>query len=231
MVIRKEEKRGSHVEVIISFIIFVTFVVFLLSILIPAVTTNKDKENTFTGVEIKVINKVSSNITSITVNLDNGDDCLDIANIIGDLGEDNIVVKDYSGNTVEAYADGDSLQINPSSAEDTFFKIYYSKEFDNLATGSGCSDIDYTLGLTKTEKYVFEKKVLDLINTNHEDLEAEFKIPESIDFGYGIVLSNGTILETKNQNVSTNVYIKDTPVEYVDTEGNIQEGYIRTKVW
>ena len=232
MVIRKEEKRGSHVEVIISFIIFVTFVVFLLSILIPTVTTNKDKENTFADVELKVMDKVSSNLTSITVNLDNGGNCFDIAGLIGNNGiENNLVVKDNSGTNVESYADGDSLEIHPASSSDTFFKIYYSKEFDEVGTGSGCSDVGYTLGLTKTEKYVFEKKVINLVNANHEDLEVEFKIPESIEFGYGIILSNGTIIETDDGELSTNVYIKNTPIEYIDMDGNMQEGYLVTKVW
>jgi hypothetical protein len=231
-VIKKEEKRGSHVEVIISFIIFVTFVVFLLSILIPTVTTNKDKENTFAGVEIKVMNRVSSNLTSITVNLDDGDDCLDINNLIDDTGiGNNIIVKDYSGANVESYSDGNSLEIHPGSSSDTYFKIYYSSEFEEISEGSGCSDVGYTVGLTKTKKYVFENKVIDLINADHEELETEFKIPESIEFGYGIVLSNGTTLETNEDGVSTNIYIKDTPIEYVDGEGNIQEGYLRTKVW
>jgi hypothetical protein len=231
-VIKKEEKRGSHVEIIISFIIFVTFIVFLLSILIPAVTTNKDKENTFSDVEIKVMNKVSSNLTSITVNLDSGDDCVNLPDLMGDLGiGENIIVKDYYGENVEAYSDGDSLQINPESAEDTFFKIYYSEEFDEIGTDSGCSEHDYTLGLTKTEKYVFEKKVIDLINEDYGALRTEFKIPESLEFGYGIVLSNGTIYATNIHDVTTNVYVKDTPIEYVDTEGNIREGYLRTRIW
>jgi hypothetical protein len=230
--IRKREKRGSHVEIIISFIIFVTFVVFLLTMLIPTVTTKKDKENAFEGIQMQILDKVSSNMTLVTVNLDSGDDCVDLTNILNDVGiGNNIIVKDNSGTTVEAYSDGDSLEIDSSSSSDTFFKIYYSEEFNQLEASSGCTEEGYTLGLTKIEKYVFENKVIDLIAQGHESLEDEFKIPESIEFGFGIVLSNGTLMATQDANVSTSVYVQDTPIEYVDTEGNIVEGYIRTKVW
>lgn len=230
--IKKRDKKGSHVEIIISFIIFVTFVIFLLSMLMPTVTTKKDKENAFEGIELKIMDKISSNVTVITVNLDNGDDCVNLANIIDDLGiGDNIIVKDYSGENVDTYSDGDSLRIDPTIASDTFFKIYYSEEFDSLDSNSGCSEMGYTLGLTKVKRYVHEEKILDLIDADHATLEQEFNIPESIEFGYGIILSNGTIFETNNQDVQTNIYIKETPIEYIDTEGNILEGYLRTKVW
>jgi hypothetical protein len=230
--IKRLEKRGSHVEVIISFIIFVTFVIFLLSILMPTVTTKKDKENTFTDVEIKITDKISSNMTLITINTKDGSDCFDLSNIISDLGiGKNIIVKDYSEKSVEAYSNGDSLRINPWSTGDTFFKIYYSEEFDEIATNSGCDSMDYTVGLIKTNRYIFEKKILDLINTDHETLRNELKISKGIDFGYGIILSNGTAIETNNSDVSTNIYIKETPIEYVDLDGNILEGYLKTKVW
>lgn len=226
-------KRGSHLEMIISFIIFVTFLVFLLSILIPPITTQKDKENIFDSLELKIINQISSNMTLITVNLQSGGgNCVNLDSIISDLGIGrNVIVKDYSGNEVESYIDGSSLQITRGSTEDTFFKIYYSGEFNELTGGSGCTGIGYDLGLTKTSNYIFEKEFLNLMNKNYEDLKSELKIPAGVNFGYGIVLSNGTTLETKKEEPSTNIYIRETPIEYVDLDGNILEGYLRTTVW
>jgi hypothetical protein len=57
------------------------------------------------------------------------------------------------------------------------------------------------------------------------------KIPKGVRFGYGIRLSNGTTFETEGENVSTNVYIRETPIKYIDSKGNISLGFLKTKVW
>jgi competence protein ComGC len=223
-----KNRRGSHVEIIISFIIFIVFVLFLLSILVPSINTQKDKSNIFDGVEAGIINKVSSNLTVITVNFDDdGSDCVDLNAL--NIGK-NIVVKDESGAEITSSADENSLQINKENPSDTFFKIYYSEEFDEL-TGSGCSPTGYEIGLEKTSQYIFEKKFLSLMNENYDTLKKEINAPEGVNFGYGIILSNGTTFETSNQEAPTNIYIRETPIEYVDLNGNIQEGYIKTKIW
>jgi hypothetical protein len=177
-------KGGSHVEIIISFIIFITFVLFLLSILGPSISTQKDKKNIFDDVERGIINRVSSNMTITTLNLeDGGAACVNLDNIISDLGiGDNIIIKDSSGGNVNSRADGNSLQITRASTEDKFFKIYSSEEFDGLQTGTGCSAINYNLGLTKTSKYIFEKELLSLMSRDYATLKIEMKIPAGVEF-------------------------------------------------
>jgi hypothetical protein len=222
-----KNRRGSHVEVIISFIIFVTFILFIFSIVEPSISTQKDKKNMFEGVDLKIIGEVSSNMTTITVNFGGGSGgCVDLDNL--NIGK-NIVVKDAYGEGVSSSADDNSLEINGESGE-TFFKIYYSEEFDEL-DGSGCSPTSYDLGLTKTSKYIFQKKVMELISRDYETLKTEFNISEGVDFGYGIILSNGTTIETNQEQLPTNVYIRETPIEYVDLDGNILEGYLKTRIW
>jgi hypothetical protein len=223
-------KRGSHVEVIISFIIFVTFVLFLLLVLEPSVKSQNDKENILDNIEFELINNLSSDMTIITINFDGpGGDCVDIDDF--DIGK-NIFVKDKYNMGVTSSADETSLKINKGNPSDTFFKIYYSEKFNELE-GPGCSPVSYEMGLTKTEKYIFERNLLDLIEqyNNYETLKANLNIPMGVEFGYGIILSNGTTFETQRGNVSTNVYITETPIKYIDLDGNILEGFLKTKVW
>jgi len=229
-------KKGSHVEVIISFIIFVTFIIFLFSILQPSISTQKDKKNIFDGIEMGIIDYTSSNMTIATVKLGSlAEKCASLTNFISELGiEKNIIVKDDLGKTISSNVSGNSLQINRESTTDTFFKIYYSKEFSELDEDTACTAIGYELGLTKTSEYIFEAKVIDLIEqyNNYETLKSNLKIPENVDLGYGIKLSNGTTFEThKEENLSVNIYIRETPIEYVDLDGNILAGYIKTKIW
>jgi len=231
-----KNSRGSHVEVIISFIIFVTFIIFLFSILQPSISTQKDKKNIFDGIEREIIDYTSSNMTAITVKLDSeAETCVNLASFISYLEiENNIIVKDDLGKTISSNVSGNSLQINRESTTDTFFKIYYSEEFNELDEDLACTGIGYKLGLTKTSEYIFEAKVLYLIEQyeDYETLKSDLKIPENVDFGYGIKLSNGTTFEThKEENLSINIYIRETPIEYVDLDGNILAGYIKTKIW
>jgi len=228
-----KNSRGSHVEVIISFIIFVTFIFFIFSILEPSISTQKDKKNIFDNIEVGIMNEISSDMTVITVKFASGEqNCVYLNNIVSkSVIENKIVVKDDLGKTMSSSINGNSLLIN---GESSVSKIYYSEEFDELEPGSECLETSYELGLTKTSEYIFETKVLDLIEqyNNYETLKSDLKVPEGVEFGYGIKLSNGTTFEThKEENLSINVYIRETPIEYVDLEGNILAGYIKTKIW
>jgi hypothetical protein len=231
--IKKGDKKGSHVEVIISFVIFVTFVFFIFSIIEPSIKTQENKESILNNAEFEIINRISSPMTIITVNLANGgNDCVDLTNLMSDLGiENNIIVKDDLGRAINSNADGSSLEINRRSTSDTFFKIYYSREFSELDEGSGCPSINYEFGLTKTNDYIFETRMFDLINEDYETLKSDLKIPEGVEFGYGIKLANGTTFETEGKELSTNTYIRETPIKYVDSNGNILMGFLKTKVW
>lgn len=229
-----KNRRGTHVEVIISFIIFIIFLVFLFVTVESPVRNQEDKKDIFDSIELGIINKTSSDMTTITVNIEeSSESCLSLTDFITFSNiERNIIVKDYYGNTIQSSLNDNSLQINRASTEDTFFKIYYSENFDELGSGSGCTETnDYDVGFTKTNKYVFEEKVVELINQNYGTLKNELKVPEGTEFGYGIILSNGDVHETVQQNVSTNIYIRETPVEYVDLQGNILQGYIKTRIW
>ena len=71
----------------------------------------------------------------------------------------------------------------------------------------------------------------DLINDDYKTLKNNLKIPEGINFGYGLVLSNGTTIESKEEELSTNIYIRERPIEYVDSQGNILMGALKIKIW
>lgn len=231
----KGDKRGSHVGVVISFVIFVTFLVFLYSILSPAISSEQNKESISEHLELELIEKISAELTTVSVNVvTGGSTCIELDNLINELSIGaNIIVKDDSGQTVSSYIRSDALQIERQSTSDIFFKVYYSPEFGELATGSGCTNRAYEFGLTKTEEYIFESKMLDLVNDygNYESLKIELKIPEGTEFGFGIVRQNGTETQTNGEEMATNIYIKKIPIQYVDEDGNILSGYLKTKIW
>jgi hypothetical protein len=226
-------KRGTHVEIIISFIIFIAFIIFIFSTIKSPISKQEDKKNIFEGIQAGIIDRVSSDMTTAVVELGAGvGNCVNLNNIISDLGiGTNIVVKDYLGESVQSSVSGSSLNINRVRTSDTLFKIYYSTEFPELATSSACSVIGSETGLTKTNKYVFESNFVELVNEDYLQIKNDLNVPNGVNFSYGLIRSDGTILERAQGELSTNMYVQETPVEYVDLQGSIKEGYLKTIIW
>jgi hypothetical protein len=236
---KKSDKKGSHVEVIISFIIFVVFVFFIFSIIEPSIQTKKDKINLIEHVEIQITDRISADLTILTVKIIGSTSaCISLDGELSNL-DARITSKGNSGQSFNCYissTDSEDLQIERTNTSDNFLKVYSSSAFPSLATrSSSCQSLQegtgYTLGLTKTSNYIFESKVLELINENYETLKNNLNIPKGIDFGYGIILANGTTIETIDEELSTNIYIQEKPIEYVDSNGNLLMGALKIKVW
>jgi len=242
--IKKGDKKGSHVEIIISFIIFVTFVFFIFSIIEPSINSQKDKESILNDVEVSIMDRISSDMTIITIKITSStsQNCIKLDEEITASGiNSRIVSKGILGQSFNSdifSSDPDDLIITRTSTDDNFLKIYSSDAFSQLTqSSSSCQNLvrgtDYALGLTKTDKYFFESKVIDLIGqySDYETLKSNLKIPKEIEFGYGLKLSNGTIIETNGEELSTNIYLREIPIKYVDSNGNILMGFLKIKIW
>ncbi len=233
-------KKGTHVEVVISFIIFIVFVVFIFAASKPSITKQQDKSNLLNSLEYNLIEEFSSDVEVVTVAFSSGGNCITLDNSMSALGIGNrIVVKNSSGKILESSRvaiNGDSITISGVSPQETLFKIYYSQEFSPIAIGSLCPSAGEKIGLTKTDKYVFQQKIQTAITTgNYNNLKEDMDVPEEMDFTFGIVLSNGTLIEKPHpeleSNISTNIYVKDVAIEYIDLSGDIKSGYLKIKIW
>jgi hypothetical protein len=240
--IKRGNKQGSHVGVMISFVIFITFVIFMYSIVQPALNVQRDKDALSTSLELGILKKVSYDLTTGTVVLENsmGSGCVELNDARDKLGMgNNLVVKDGGGTILSTYLDGNDILVQGTSTSGYFLKVHYSSILEEAEpTSLSCTELqegeDYTIGLVKTNKYLFEVKMLELIRnyvSQYETLKTELNILEGMEFGYGIILSNGTTIETKAEEPSTNIYIQQTPIQYVNLDGEIVTGYIKTKIW
>lgn len=231
-------KKGTHVEVIISFVIFITFVMFLFAASRPSITKQEDKKNLLDSLEYKILEQeISANVKVISVTISPVvGNCVNLGNFLDEQGIDRrVVVKDSSGADVGAHMEGNSFSID---SIDTFFKIYYSEEFDLIADdGAVCIPVTPSVGLTKDSVYVLEEKVYTSLSKEYSQLREDLGVgeDEDMDFTYGIVLSDGTIFEKEHpeleSEISTNIYVKETPIEYINEDHEIVQGYLRTTIW
>lgn len=160
-------KRGSHVDVIISFVVFVALIVFLYAILQPTIAAQQNKQSLQSSIESKLLSSMSGSVTSINlkVYLTKSTDCIrliDLLNITG-LNPATIMVVNSTGpisnsNLFTSIPNQGQNQANDLFIESSFFgsqgqnygtyffKIYNSSAFETLSSGNQgggtCQEID-----------------------------------------------------------------------------------------
>jgi hypothetical protein len=239
-------KRGSHVGMILSLVIFITFLVFLYTTLEPIIKTQKDKGALLDYLQIELTEKFSADLTSIVISSRGGDDgkdnCIEINyNEIGIENPANIsvVIYDEFNNPIGSNFEEVNLIVNKFDDKKEFFKIYYSEEeLNNSAEFNVCQKIigsgEMTFGQIKTRKHIFESKIISLINEYDKEyggLKEELKIPLGSEFGLSFTYSNETVIETSEGDILTNVYSEEVPIQYIDEKASTNAGFMSVRVW
>ncbi len=251
---RGKNKKGSHVGMILSFIIFVTFIVFLYIVVQPALKGGEDKRAFLESLKLAMFANVSANFTSASVRIDDGVDvsgknCVSFKRIFGSDGlieieDPKLIVKDEDENSLNYKLSGagatKDLNVERLSRDDKFFKIYESPVYflNNDASVSGCTPLDsssYTLGLVTVNEYIFNKSIHaleDSYNKNYEQVKEQLKVPVQRDFGFSFRNSKGEKeFGVGEEVVFTSVYAEEIPIQYMDDEANILAGFINLRVW
>ncbi len=237
-----KNKKGSHIEFIISFAVFIAFIMFMYMLTRPAIVTEIDSEELIDFLKPRIQDEISENLSFISVKVseDFRGDCIRIDN----FEKDYLNNKKYNitaRNSEEIIKTSGNEKIFVESNSEDFFKIYYSKS--NLTrekVGDYCETVgekkgkNYTIGLHRTEKIVSLGKfneVYDEYNNSYGSLKNNIGFPQSNDFGFGIHLNNGTIIRTKEKDIQTNIYAEIFPIRYFNKKAEIKTGYLEVRVW
>ena len=220
-------KKGSHVGMILSFVIFVAFLIFLYSILEPSIQVKEDKQDLLDNLEIVLTEKFSADleVTTFVINKATTKNCVRLNNFMNNLNGSTIIINNESGDIpIQVSRLVDNLFIVRNNVNNNFFKIYYSEEFPEVSTGnkSESSGKEIFESLINETKYEYEN--------NYTFLKEELKIPDASDFGFVFVNGN-TLVKTDDKKTSTSIYAEEIPILYVDGEANINSGFLTIKVW
>ncbi|KHO54898.1 MAG: hypothetical protein QT10_C0010G0011 [archaeon GW2011_AR19] len=209
----QKNRKGSHVSFIISFILFISFLIFFIGVIKPFEKTESGKSSLLKHLENEIIKNVAEDVEVISVieKIGGSNDCFDIKNEIIN-GKENVVLKN---NGLE--------------------KIYLSNEFTSLEFS--CSNEKYEVGLIRTQKYIFQSKILKL-NQSYEDdyetLKSEFGIPETNDFEFSFLDDSKipiTESKFKKEIPSTETLAELIPIIYFNENLEIENGYIKVILW
>lgn len=235
------DKKGSHVGIVISFVIFITFVLFIYLIIQPSLS-GQEKKIFLESLEQSLIQESSAELTTASVKLSgspDGSGCFLLNGFLTETGMGNeIIVKNNGGTGMTADVSGNNLEVEDNG--DSFFRVYYSEEFspaggslsncDSLSEGSG-----YNIGLLKTSNEIFESKIKTLIQdykNNLDGLKARLDFPDASEFGLNFTYSNGTSISVGQEEVfGTSVFVGDRQIQYISESGLKEVGKLNVRVW
>src|SRR3989338_7927118 len=235
------DKKGSQVGMILSFVIFMTFIFFIFIITQPALDSREDN-NSPEFLTRNLIEKTSENLTTASVSVTSNEDCVELTSFSTLTGiGDKIIVVDDNGNLLSSSVSGNNLFVDKGNV--LFLKVYESSEFQQqTGTISGCDSLTegsgYNIGFLKTSENLFESKIVDLINDysiDYDDLKDELRVLASNEFAFSFKYKNGTEVQTTAQGhqvpSGANVFATNTPVVYVNDESGIEICSLNVKVW
>ena len=253
MKIKKLNKKGSHAAMMISFVIFITFLAFIYSTIEPSLRVQPSKTSLMGYLKNEIMFASEGELVTITaINTSNlaGFKCAPIRHSSFIDSEEipdsdlRCLIKDKNGNllhssiidTVTGYTYANI------SEEIDFLKIYYSKEnitkkeIINFEECLGIENIanEYTPSIALTKQIVFENKLTNLIeryNESYSELKEEFHIPSNTDFSFSFTLVNDTVITTEEAEVLANVFSGEYLIPYLDAGANTIFGTLKIKIW
>ncbi|HTY43837.1 MAG TPA: hypothetical protein VMC80_01200 [Patescibacteria group bacterium] len=241
-------KKGSHVGVVLSFVIFIAFLIFIFTVLQPKLNlTGEDKQSIADYLRVELLNNFTSNLTTVFINVTSSNNpnqaCIKLIDLIYNVSIiPKIIVQNETNANLSARVVGNDLDINRDNLDNRFFKVYSSAYFNDITNTqdfSNCKELyldsDYSVNLKETEAFVFENLINSTIQSYKSDypsLKTAFNIPSDSEFG--IIFKNADgVINQPNFNVTqnSNVYSDDVPILYVGKDGNIKSGSLQILVW
>ncbi len=210
------KKAQGHVEIMISFALFIGVLIFILLFMNPLAKT-QEKVSFINKVEQTIIQNVSVEIGKISVILNDSGDC-------------------YNSNAVKEYGlEFIEVQDNPRK-----YTIYYNELFGSGGI-PGCSPgpEDYQLGVYSKEQMFVYEKIQDLIvvynldEDSYKNLKKALKITDDFLFQFKDINGNEVPELSVSRTIPSgvNVESKEFPVRMIDELGNIQELILNIRAW
>lgn len=240
-----KQKRGSHVGVVLSFIIFITFIFFVYLITQPALK-KEIKDNSLEYLARSLVENASANLTTTSVGLNQASSqtCVQLSGFFTTTGAGNrLIVRNSSGSILQSQINGVDLLVVKNTG-DLFFKVYDSNEFSSSPTGpiTPCQVLvdgaGYSLGLIKKSESIFQTRMIGLIgnySSDYDGFKNQLKVSQENDFDFSFTYSNGTKVSTnkQNQTISSNlnVYARNIPIVYTSDRAAEEVGFLNVKIW
>ncbi len=200
-------KRGQgHVEIILSMVLFVGFLIFLFVFMRSPFKTKQTLD--ITSIQQKVLEEINSDIGKLSVIIDPPG----IDGIENCYSLDEVNTKTFGDNFIEIQED----PTNPRS-----YTIYYGDFFVGGKTISCSGPENFELGVYTEESIVVKEKI------NNEAYDS-LKSAGLDSFSFQV---RGSFKSKEQIPANVDVFSKDIPIRVMDNKANIQEQILNIKIW
>ena len=191
--IKINKSGASHFEVIISFLLFFTFVVFLLIYIRPH-ETNILSASVVAALHDELEGEIETNLTQIFLKADaalavpDEDGCfyVTLPGEITAFGFSNrkSVVRDLDFNNINSKLEPSSGSLHIDSDKE-FYRVFVSPDFEQSNLNCEWPLNDYVIGSVSDSEIVYKGKLDEIkqeYDNNYESLKQELNFPEAFDF-------------------------------------------------
>ena len=219
---------ATHIGFILSFVIFMMFIIFMFSAIEPFLKTQASKQSLLDFFRFSLVDEFQAgDLVVMTIFnksfITSQQDCISLQGIAGTgenqisqifIENNNLLIKDNSGenfNYGTPTGESGNLKIGVWTQgylkeNGYFLKIYYSEDINyiNGGTGTGCvSNNDYKVGYVVEEQSQILESNIDSLKEKYdsdcgETIKKDLGIPEGNEFTFRFESADGTIVIEPN---------------------------------
>jgi len=230
------EKEGiSHIEVVLAFILFISFLFFAWYFFNPFHNTRL-LDSSLNYATTSIIDNASIALITYAVKINESlPDLYIIINISGIPENMNVDIRNISENLIQSSREGNDVSIsNTGIKRGDVLYIRFSEDFPSSSFSDGIR-IAHEIASVNNEKVISEKRILELNRSYYLDqsnLKENFNLPSRIDFGFGLIFSeNDKIIADTAVPKGSEVFSDSKRVEVLRTNGKMQFADLLVKVW
>jgi hypothetical protein len=237
--LEKSKAAQSHVEMVLSFTIFVGFVMVILLFINPI----REKSIGYASLEV-VMEKVLSNLSlsyqyiGLILHDPVNSGCFTVNNTLG--SNSKTLVLDDSGLLKNSKNNRQTIDIE-ATPNARFYKVYFSEGFNYTSPSSlvGCKVLprsNYSFGVLVIENSVFLDNLQDFNKSYHQDyatLKTRLESKEDFDFTvYNIDKTQILFDVSKSNKLKTgNVLAREVPLRIINKLGERSDVVFILRVW
>jgi hypothetical protein len=227
--IKRKTASSIHVEMLISFIIFVSFIVFMFIAFKP-LRISEQKDSSLALTESKIQDYIARNLTVTSVKLNSASSgCYSLPISL----TNPVIVKDTSGDLVTANHDPSKVYF---SSAGSFYQIYSGEGLVESPSVGSCSSLgpaDYTISSRKLYQIPSIMSLSDLFSNYSENISA---LKETLnlknDFNILLKKDNNIIFEGQSYKPnSVDIMARDIPIQLYDENASITSAILNVQVW
>jgi len=232
----KEKRGASHVDIVFSFVIFITFLIFLFMIFKPF-NTSQATGSDLGIIEKEILEKISVNMTTFSIKIDSslsGETCFYMVSVEHEFQSAPLIIFNETRDIINTSESGGNTYFENFG---NFYRFYYSEELnENIFSPVGCYlllEEDYNISSIKFQEIASYSKIINLrvdYNNNYNLLKQELGLEKD----FNIFIKNNPKINFNSgikRPSNIDILAKNIPVTILDENANLNADIINIQVW